>query len=92
MGNNALADNGRTIADEQLPPVPALNPSLTIAQPSNVDRCSHPPPVTPKPVRYNPTLAQAPLTFAEKRDATKEANPPPQGSSIREPMRIACRR
>lgn len=74
FGNIALADHGRTISGEQLPFVPAPNPSLTIAQPSSLDRCSHPAPVTPRPARYNPTLAQAPLTFAEKRDATKEAS------------------
>ncbi len=74
LGNNALADNGMTIADEPLPPVPAVNPALTIAQPSTGDRCSHPPPVTPKPVRYNPTLAQAPLTFADPYDPTAAAN------------------
>ena len=74
LGNNALADNGMTIADEQLPPVPDINPALTIAQPSTGDRCSNPPPVTPKPVRYNPTLAQAPLTFADPYDPTAAAS------------------
>jgi hypothetical protein len=73
FGNVALADHGRTIAGEQLPFVPAPNPALTIAQPSSLDRCAHPAPVTPKPARYMPTLAQAPLTFAESRDAVKEA-------------------
>ena len=74
LGNNALADNGQTIAAEALPPVPGVNPALTLAQPSIGDRCSHPPPVTPKPVRYNPTLAQAPLTFADPYDPAAAAN------------------
>jgi Baseplate J-like protein len=73
FGNIALADNGRTISGEQLPFVPAPNPALTIAQPSSQDRCSHPPPVTPTPARYNPSLAQAPLTFADTWDATSSA-------------------
>jgi hypothetical protein len=74
LGNNALADNGRTIAAEALPPVPAPNPALTIAQPSGNNRCAHPAPVTPKPPRYNPSLAQAPLTFADPYDPTAAAN------------------
>ena len=74
LGNNALADNGLTIASEALPTVPAVNPALTIAQPSSNDRCAHPPPVTPKPVRYYPELAQSPLTFADPYDPTAAAN------------------
>ncbi len=74
MGNNALADNGRTIAGEVLPPVPAPNPALTIAAPSSNDRCAHPPPVTPKPARYNPEIAQGPLTFADGYDPTAPAS------------------
>jgi hypothetical protein len=73
FGNVALVDHGRTISGEQLPFVPSPNPALTIAQPSSLDRCSHPAPVIPLPARYNPTLAQAPLTFAEGRDTIKEA-------------------
>jgi hypothetical protein len=74
LGNNALADNGRSIANETLPVVPAPNPALTIAQPSSNDRCAHPAPVVPKPVRYNPSLASSPLTFADSYDDTAPAN------------------
>jgi hypothetical protein len=65
LGNIALADHGRTISGEELPSVPGPNPALTIAQPSSSDRCAHPAPVTPKPARYMPGLASAPLTFAD---------------------------
>jgi hypothetical protein len=65
LGNNALADNGRTIMDEVLAPVPPLNPALEIQLSGGCDRCSPAPPQGPKVPRYNPLLASAPLTFAD---------------------------
>jgi hypothetical protein len=67
FGNNALADEGRTISDEKLPRVPAPNPILTIPTPPNSDRCN-PTSTTFKPARYRPTLKQMPLTFADASD------------------------
>jgi hypothetical protein len=64
LGNNALADDGRTISDELLPPVPAPNPVLTIPAAPGTDRCnvSRTP---PKPARFRPSLKQSPLTFTD---------------------------
>jgi hypothetical protein len=74
LGNIALADHGRTVTGEVLPAVPAPNPALTIDQPASSDRCSHPPPVVPKPARFNPRLAQSPLTFADGFAGASSAN------------------
>lgn len=65
FGNNVLADEGCTISDEALTPVPAPNAALTILSPAGRDRC-HPASVTLRPARYRPTLRQAPLTFADR--------------------------
>jgi hypothetical protein len=64
LGNNALADCGRTILNEQLSAVPAVNPALVLTTSGGCDRCS-PTEVTPPVIRYNPQLAQGPLTFAD---------------------------
>jgi hypothetical protein len=72
LGNIALADHGRTIAGEQLPMVPPPNPALTVPQPPS-DRCVPPEPLTPKPARYNPKLAQSPLSFADKLNPSASA-------------------
>src|SRR5437899_5308775 len=54
-GNNVLADEGRTIANELLPVVPAPNPALTIPADPGADRCD--PSSRPfKPARYRPHL------------------------------------
>jgi hypothetical protein len=60
-GNVVLADHGRTIAAEPLGEVPA--PMLTTAAAPGCGSCrrDQPPPV---PIRFRPTLAQAPLTQA----------------------------
>jgi hypothetical protein len=57
-GNIVLADHGRTITGEQLPPVP--QPALVLSTPPG-DRCN---PNQPQsvPVRYRPTLSRGPLT------------------------------
>ena len=57
-GNIVLADHGRTISGEQLPPVP--QPALVLA-PLPGDRCDPQQPQSVPP-RYRPTLSQAPLT------------------------------
>jgi hypothetical protein len=64
LGNNVLADEGRTIKNESLPPVPGPNPALTIPNAPGSDRC-HRGQATLKPARYRPSLAQGPLTFAD---------------------------
>ena len=60
-GNIVLADNGRTIAAEQLNPVP--RPTLLRIPPPGRDRCT---PEEPEPVppRYRPRLKNASLTRA----------------------------
>jgi hypothetical protein len=70
LGNNALADCGRTILNEQLPAVPAVNPALVLTTSGGCDRCSStvqcsPAVVTQPTIRYNPQLAKGPLTFAD---------------------------
>ena len=57
-GNIVLADHGRTISGEQLPPVP--QPALVLATLPG-DRCDPQQPQSVPP-RYRPTLSQAPLT------------------------------
>jgi len=64
-GNNVLADEGRTIANEVLPVVPAPNPALTIPTEPGIDRCN--PSNQPfKPARYRPHLKYMPVTFTDR--------------------------
>jgi Baseplate J-like protein len=60
-GNVVLADHGRTISAESLGAVPP--PVLTATQRDDCDPCDHAPP-EPLPVRFRPTLSEAPLTQA----------------------------
>jgi len=69
VGNNALADCGRTISGETLPIVPALNPALVSSSSGGCDRCSAQSTASP-PIRYNPQLASGPLTFADAYSAS----------------------
>ncbi len=69
-GNIVLADHGRTIAGEDLGEVPA--PVLTAVAVGGCDPCDQPDP-DPVPIRYRPTLANAPLTQARPA--------PPAGTS-----------
>ena len=61
LGNILLADNGLTIEDEQLEPVPDSTPS--IASDPNADRCIDSKPDFIPP-RFRPSLQETPLTFA----------------------------
>ena len=65
LGNNALSDNGRTISNEPLLPVPEPNPALVSAAGPTCDRCTSPALQSLKAARFNPTLSQSPLTFAD---------------------------
>ena len=65
LGNNALADCGRTILTEQLPTVPEVNPALVLTTSGGCDRCAEAAETTPPVIRYNPQLAKGPLTFAD---------------------------
>jgi len=79
-GNIALADQGLTIADEQLDEVLSPNPALTLVTtvagdncPGASDSCGA---TAPQPVAssYRPSLRQSPITFAESYDATQPAS------------------
>jgi hypothetical protein len=69
-GNVVLADHGRTIGGEDLGAVPA--PVLTAVAAGSCDPCEPADP-DPVPIRYRPTLANAPLTQARPA--------PPDGTS-----------
>jgi hypothetical protein len=73
LGNNGLADDGNTIEDEALDPVPAPNPALTLVSAAADDPCNQ---VAPQPTaaRYRPLLQQSPITFADPYDPTASAN------------------
>ena len=60
-GNVVLADHGRRIAGEVLGAVPP--PVLTAVEPEGCDPCRRDDPV-PVPIRFRPTLANAPVTQA----------------------------
>jgi hypothetical protein len=60
-GNVVLADHGRTIPDEDLGLVPP--PVLTAVAEDGCDPCDRTPP-DPVPIRFRPTLANAPVTQA----------------------------
>jgi hypothetical protein len=63
-GNIGLADDGLTIAQEELPVVPAPNPVLAIVTAGGGDHCN-PLSSQPRPPRFRPALARSPITFAE---------------------------
>ena len=82
LGNNALADHGRTILDETLPPVLPIDPVLVPAtSEGGCDRC-HPAPASPPgSSRYNPQLAAGPLTFADSYQAVDSKGQPAPASA-----------
>ncbi len=82
LGNNALADNGRTILNEVLPPVPPLNPALEIEVSGGCERCNPAAPPPPKPPRYTPQLAFSPLTFADPYQAAVSNVPSPASAAL----------
>ena len=83
LGNNVLADCGRTIQDETLPMVPALNPALALPAPAGCGSCAPTATATAAPVRYNPQLASGPLVFADSYAPTDSiGNPVPAATAI----------
>lgn len=79
LGNMVLADHGRRLDDELLAPVPA--PSVAHYAPASrpADACAAPQPEA-VPLRYRPTLAEAPLTHGFDLAALLEPLPgDPQG-------------
>ncbi len=72
LGNNGLADDGNTIEDEALDPVPVPNPALTLVSAAADDPCNNQAP-QPTAARYRPLLQQSPLTFADPYDNTASA-------------------
>ena len=79
-GNIALADDGQTIDDEELPVVPAPNPALATVTPTGGDHC-HPQTSQPRPARFRPALARTPITFAEPY-SWPTGTPPPAASAV----------
>lgn len=73
LGNIASADHGLTIEDEPLGEVKAANPALTKVHRLQGERCREQS-VTMTPPRFNPKLAQAPLTNAAS--SCNEKRPP----------------
>jgi len=73
LGNNGLADDGDTIEDEALCPVPAPNPALTLVSTAAPDPCNQVAP-QPAPARYRPLLQQSPVTFTDPYDPAASAN------------------
>jgi hypothetical protein len=71
-GNIVLADHGRTIAGESLGDVPP--PVLQLAAQDGCDPCEHPDPA-PIPIRYRPTLANAPVTHSRSAPASSAESP-----------------
>lgn len=61
LGNVLLADHGRSLPPETLPAVPRAAVPHYARSSRSADACAHPPP-EPVPLRYRPTLAEAPLT------------------------------
>ncbi|HTX40566.1 MAG TPA: baseplate J/gp47 family protein [Acidobacteriaceae bacterium] len=83
LGNNGLADSGRTISGEMLPMVPALNPALVMTTSGGCERCSTAQAAANPPIRYNPQLASGPLSFADSYSATDSSgNPIPATNAI----------
>lgn len=69
-GNIVLADHGISISEDSICTVPA--PRLFRVVPSMQDRCEERVP-TPIPARFNPSLANSPLTFAPPYDESGSA-------------------
>ena len=91
LGNVALADHGRTIADEALEVVPTPNPALAVVSAASGNGCAADDdpcqPITPLPApsRYRPQLSNSPLTFTEMLqapDPTSGFQPSDSASSI----------
>jgi len=72
LGNIVLADHGRTIKDESLPPVPDSNPALTKVQPSSESSCKERV-IVPTAPRLRPKLRETPVT---QRVLYDPENPP----------------
>lgn len=77
-GNIVLADHGRTVAGEPLGEVPA--PVLTRVGTEGCDPCDPEEP-EPVPIRFRPTLAQAPVTQARPAPTHAVAEGPVPASS-----------
>ncbi len=71
-GNIVLADHGRTIAGESLGTVPEH--VLEAVAPGACDPCDHPDP-EPIPIRFRPTLENAPVTQARSSPAPVAESP-----------------
>jgi hypothetical protein len=69
LGNIVLADHGRTITDEQLPPVPSSIPALTKVQPT-ASACEDQV-LVPTAPRFRPTLSQSPVSQCAPYDPDK---------------------
>jgi len=76
LGNNALADCGRTILNEELTTVPQPNSALVPVAAGGCDACVAAATPTPTTIRYYPQLASSPLVFADAYSATDAANVP----------------
>lgn len=72
-GNIVLADHGRTIDAESLGAVPP--PVLELPAVDECDQCKHEG-AEPIPIRFRPTLASAPVTFARPSPASEIAESP----------------
>jgi hypothetical protein len=70
LGNIVVADHGLTIEDEDLDAVP--QPAIYQPVPSDADPCSVPAPIPVTP-RFNPTLKEAPVTFAAPTPAEEDS-------------------
>ena len=82
LGNNVLADCGRTLQYETLPMVPALNPALALPAPAGCGDCAPTATAVSAPIRYNPQLASGPLVFADAYSATSSGLPAPASAAI----------
>lgn len=86
FGNVVLADQGLSMPPVSLGTVPA--PSMFYAPSPGADRCTQPAPV-PLPVRFNPTLADSPLTWAVAQALTgSPATPNPIPLSAAAPVNL----
>lgn len=81
LGNNVLADCGRTILNEVLPMVPALNPALALPAAGGCGDCAPAQSSPTAPLRYSPRLASGPLAFADAYSPT-DSNGSPLPASI----------